>query len=140
VTLSRKIANYELGIVFPMKDVAEADKVACWQRPPRKYTTEDEPWVNRPPSFSHSIHPYEAIFFADAGGIYVSPIMSKLLIRMKLLCFKVVAILPRITTHFFFFNYPLQGTIAQLSGAGEKSDEECNPYFLHQADGFDCPF
>ncbi|EDR09713.1 uncharacterized protein LACBIDRAFT_319104 [Laccaria bicolor S238N-H82] len=39
------IANYELGIVFPVKDAAEADKVACWQRPPRKYTTKDEPWM-----------------------------------------------------------------------------------------------
>lgn len=86
MTLSHKIANYELGIVFPMKDAAEADKVACWQRPPRKYTTKDEPWVGRPQVFLTQ-PTLKQFFFADTRGIYVSPIMSALLIRMKLLSF-----------------------------------------------------
>ncbi|EKM76167.1 hypothetical protein AGABI1DRAFT_45345 [Agaricus bisporus var. burnettii JB137-S8] len=40
------ITNYEIGIVFPLKDDAEANRVACFERPPRKYTTNvDEPWI-----------------------------------------------------------------------------------------------
>lgn len=40
-----KINNYELGIVFPLKDEDEANRVACFERPPRKYAVSDEPWV-----------------------------------------------------------------------------------------------
>ncbi|KAF8900465.1 tyrosyl-DNA phosphodiesterase-domain-containing protein [Gymnopilus junonius] len=39
------ITNYEVGVVFLLKDVKEADRIACFQRPPRKYTTKDEPWM-----------------------------------------------------------------------------------------------
>ncbi|KAJ2931935.1 hypothetical protein H1R20_g5159, partial [Candolleomyces eurysporus] len=40
------INNYEVGVVFPIKDEAEAAKLACFQRPPRKYATgKDEPWI-----------------------------------------------------------------------------------------------
>ncbi|KAJ3548645.1 hypothetical protein NMY22_g1191 [Coprinellus aureogranulatus] len=40
------ISNYEVGIVFPVKDEAEASRVACFQRPPRRYAAgSDEPWI-----------------------------------------------------------------------------------------------
>ncbi|TEB20188.1 phospholipase D/nuclease [Coprinellus micaceus] len=40
------ISNYEVGIVFPVKDEAEAQKIACFQRPPRRYAVgKDEPWI-----------------------------------------------------------------------------------------------
>ncbi|KAJ3808629.1 tyrosyl-DNA phosphodiesterase-domain-containing protein [Lentinula aff. lateritia] len=40
------IRNYELGIVLPLKDMAEVDKLACFERPPRKYGPDDSPWVS----------------------------------------------------------------------------------------------
>lgn len=41
--------NYEIGIVFPLKDDAQTDRVACFERPPRKYAAgTDEPWVRNP--------------------------------------------------------------------------------------------
>ncbi|KDR78204.1 hypothetical protein GALMADRAFT_245252 [Galerina marginata CBS 339.88] len=39
------ITNYEVGVVFLLKDAQEADRIACFQRPPRKYTSKDEPWI-----------------------------------------------------------------------------------------------
>ncbi|PFH50374.1 hypothetical protein AMATHDRAFT_145281 [Amanita thiersii Skay4041] len=39
------IYNYELGVVFPLKDVQQVEQVACWERPPRKYNSRDEPWI-----------------------------------------------------------------------------------------------
>ncbi|KAG2005546.1 hypothetical protein CC2G_001942 [Coprinopsis cinerea AmutBmut pab1-1] len=40
------ITNYEVGVVFPLKDDAEVEKVACFQRPPKKYVAgKDEPWI-----------------------------------------------------------------------------------------------
>ncbi|KIK61610.1 hypothetical protein GYMLUDRAFT_42622 [Collybiopsis luxurians FD-317 M1] len=36
--------NYELGIVFPLKSIAEVDKTACFERPPRRYGPKDLPW------------------------------------------------------------------------------------------------
>ncbi|KAF8637199.1 hypothetical protein AX16_010858 [Volvariella volvacea WC 439] len=40
------ISNYELGIVFPVKTEEQANSLACWQRPPRKYVTgQDDPWI-----------------------------------------------------------------------------------------------
>ncbi|KAL0952280.1 hypothetical protein HGRIS_006570 [Hohenbuehelia grisea] len=39
------IKNYELGIVFPIKDAAHLDKLTCWRRPPRKYGSQDLPWM-----------------------------------------------------------------------------------------------
>ena len=42
-----QISNYEVGIVFPVKDEAEAQKIACFQRRPRRYAAgKDEPWVS----------------------------------------------------------------------------------------------
>ena len=41
-----QISNYEIGVVFPLKDVQHVDRVACWERPPRKYASGDEPWVS----------------------------------------------------------------------------------------------
>ena len=41
-----QIGNYELGVMFPLKDEQAADNVACWERPPKKYVPgKDEPWV-----------------------------------------------------------------------------------------------
>ncbi|KAF4611889.1 hypothetical protein D9613_003755 [Agrocybe pediades] len=39
------ISNYEVGVVFLLKDAGEADRVACFQRPPKKYSQTDEPWM-----------------------------------------------------------------------------------------------
>ncbi|KXN83273.1 Tyrosyl-DNA phosphodiesterase 1, partial [Leucoagaricus sp. SymC.cos] len=39
------ITNYEIGVVLPLKDDAEANRVACFERPPRKYAVGDEPWI-----------------------------------------------------------------------------------------------
>ena len=40
-----QITNYELGIVFPLRDEVHVDRVVCWKRPARKYTGGDVPWV-----------------------------------------------------------------------------------------------
>ena len=32
-------------MIFLLKDEKDADRVACFQRPPKKYTLKDEPWV-----------------------------------------------------------------------------------------------
>ncbi|CAL1698618.1 unnamed protein product [Somion occarium] len=38
--------NFELGIVFPLRRAEELERVACWERPPRKYVLgKDEPWM-----------------------------------------------------------------------------------------------
>ncbi|CAL1698599.1 unnamed protein product [Somion occarium] len=38
--------NFELGIVFPLRSAEELERVACWERPPRKYVLgKDEPWM-----------------------------------------------------------------------------------------------
>lgn len=40
------ISNYELGVIFPLKDEAEVNLVACWERPPRRYVSgKDDPWM-----------------------------------------------------------------------------------------------
>jgi len=39
------ISNYEVGVIFLLKDEKDADRVACFQRPPKKYTSKDEPWI-----------------------------------------------------------------------------------------------
>jgi len=39
------ISNYEIGVVFLLKDSDEANRVACFQRPPRRYSPKDEPWI-----------------------------------------------------------------------------------------------
>ena len=41
-----QISNYEVGVVFLLKDGKDADRVACFQRPPKKYSSKDEPWVS----------------------------------------------------------------------------------------------
>lgn len=40
-----KIVNYELGVVIPLKDPKEVLGYTSWVRPPRGYSSEDEPWV-----------------------------------------------------------------------------------------------
>jgi hypothetical protein len=40
------VTNYELGIVFALKDEADVDRVACYQRPPTRYSSRDRPWVS----------------------------------------------------------------------------------------------
>jgi len=39
------IANYELGILFPLKSEADANGIACFDRPARKYSASDVPWM-----------------------------------------------------------------------------------------------
>ena len=41
-----QIQNYELGVLFPVKEEQEVDRFACFERPPRKYSTDDLPWVS----------------------------------------------------------------------------------------------
>ncbi|KAF8264858.1 tyrosyl-DNA phosphodiesterase-domain-containing protein [Lactarius quietus] len=39
------VTNYELGIVFPLKDEAEIDRMVCYERPPKRYGSRDRPWM-----------------------------------------------------------------------------------------------
>lgn len=39
------MTNYELGIVFPLKDEAEIDRVVCYERPAKRYGSRDRPWA-----------------------------------------------------------------------------------------------
>ncbi|KZS89546.1 phospholipase D/nuclease [Sistotremastrum niveocremeum HHB9708] len=40
------ITNYELGVLLPLRSEAEANDIACFERPPRKYDLkEDVPWM-----------------------------------------------------------------------------------------------
>ncbi|KAF9078207.1 tyrosyl-DNA phosphodiesterase-domain-containing protein [Rhodocollybia butyracea] len=50
------IRNYELGVVFPLKNPAEANKMACFERPPRQYSPKDSPWVQE-----------ESVYFAQSN-------------------------------------------------------------------------
>lgn len=53
VILPKQISNYELGVVFPLKDEAQVNQTACWERPPKKYVSgRDEPWVSCIPPFN----------------------------------------------------------------------------------------
>ncbi|KAF9449699.1 phospholipase D/nuclease [Macrolepiota fuliginosa MF-IS2] len=53
------VTNYELGIIFPLKDEAEANGVACFERPPRKYAAvADGPWIQEE-SIYHQPEPIE---------------------------------------------------------------------------------
>jgi hypothetical protein len=41
-----QVTNYELGVVFPLKDDDHVDKTACWERPPTMYVRGDDvSWV-----------------------------------------------------------------------------------------------
>jgi len=60
-----KITNYELGIVFPLKDEDEANRAACFERPPRKYTGNDEPWVRN----TFSLLFFSSSFATDPRGV-----------------------------------------------------------------------
>ncbi|KAG1890452.1 tyrosyl-DNA phosphodiesterase-domain-containing protein [Suillus fuscotomentosus] len=40
------VVNYELGIVFPLYDAKDAERVSCFKRPARKYVSgQDRPWI-----------------------------------------------------------------------------------------------
>jgi tyrosyl-DNA phosphodiesterase-1 len=44
------ITNYELGVVFPIKEAKMMDELAAWKRPARKYVLgQDLPWVSTAP-------------------------------------------------------------------------------------------
>jgi len=45
------ISNYELGVVLLITDTKEADCIACFQRPARKYRTDDVPWMQEESNF-----------------------------------------------------------------------------------------
>ncbi|KAF5314322.1 hypothetical protein D9619_011921 [Psilocybe cf. subviscida] len=66
------ISNYEVGVVFLLKDAKEADRVACFQRPLRKYTSQDDPWVRI----------YESSFIYTRG-IRFSPELVQILPQFK---------------------------------------------------------
>ncbi|KAF8498085.1 phospholipase D/nuclease [Russula emetica] len=44
-TPTLNVTNYELGIVFSLKDEADVDRVVCYERPPRRYGFRDRPWL-----------------------------------------------------------------------------------------------
>ncbi|CCM05286.1 uncharacterized protein FIBRA_07498 [Fibroporia radiculosa] len=48
------ITNYELGIVLPLRSEEEANRMVCWERPPKKYAHgKDEPWIqSESPAFA----------------------------------------------------------------------------------------
>ncbi|KAJ7777111.1 tyrosyl-DNA phosphodiesterase-domain-containing protein [Mycena metata] len=39
------VNNYELGVVIPLQTVQDVDSASAWERPPRKYTADDVPWM-----------------------------------------------------------------------------------------------
>ncbi|KAJ7933017.1 hypothetical protein B0H13DRAFT_1954068 [Mycena leptocephala] len=39
------IVNYELGIVFRLERPEDVDAAVAWERPTRKYTEGDAPWI-----------------------------------------------------------------------------------------------
>ncbi|KAG1777981.1 tyrosyl-DNA phosphodiesterase-domain-containing protein [Suillus placidus] len=40
------VVNYELGIIFPLYDAKDAERVSCFKRPARKYVSgQDRPWI-----------------------------------------------------------------------------------------------
>ncbi|KAI0283544.1 tyrosyl-DNA phosphodiesterase-domain-containing protein [Russula brevipes] len=39
------VINYELGIMFALKDEADVDRVVCYERPPTRYSSRDRPWM-----------------------------------------------------------------------------------------------
>jgi len=39
------ITNYELGILVPLTSPEMADEISCFERPPRKYSASDVPWM-----------------------------------------------------------------------------------------------
>ncbi|ETW80095.1 hypothetical protein HETIRDRAFT_459808 [Heterobasidion irregulare TC 32-1] len=39
------ITNYELGIVLPLYSQEEIESVSCFERPPKKYGSNDRPWM-----------------------------------------------------------------------------------------------
>ena len=43
---SFQITNYELGVIFPLRDEAHVDRVVCWKCPVMKYTGGEVPWVS----------------------------------------------------------------------------------------------
>ncbi|GJE97021.1 tyrosyl-DNA phosphodiesterase [Phanerochaete sordida] len=51
------VTNYELGVLVPLDTPQDADRVACWERPPRKYVLgTDEPWMQE-----------ESVYFSEAA-------------------------------------------------------------------------
>ncbi|KAI0278964.1 tyrosyl-DNA phosphodiesterase-domain-containing protein [Russula aff. rugulosa BPL654] len=44
-TPTLNVTNYELGIVFSLRDEADIDRVACYERPPGRYGSKDRPWM-----------------------------------------------------------------------------------------------
>ncbi|TFY63635.1 hypothetical protein EVJ58_g3136 [Rhodofomes roseus] len=51
------ITNYELGILLPLHSEEEANRLTCWERPPRKYVLgRDDPWIqSESPAFAESL-------------------------------------------------------------------------------------
>ncbi|KZT68593.1 phospholipase D/nuclease [Daedalea quercina L-15889] len=51
------ITNYELGILLPLFNEEEANRLTCWERPPRKYVLgKDEPWIqSESPAFAEDV-------------------------------------------------------------------------------------
>jgi tyrosyl-DNA phosphodiesterase-1 len=40
------VVNYELGIIFPLYDAKDVERVSCFKRPARKYVSgQDRPWI-----------------------------------------------------------------------------------------------
>jgi tyrosyl-DNA phosphodiesterase 1 len=62
---SVQVTNYELGIVFSLRDEADVDRVVCYERPPRRYGSKNRPWVSCFGCDWDSTH--EFFHWADAG-------------------------------------------------------------------------
>ncbi|KAJ7780085.1 tyrosyl-DNA phosphodiesterase-domain-containing protein [Mycena maculata] len=39
------VNNFELGVVVPLETAGDVNKASAWERPPRKYTAADLPWL-----------------------------------------------------------------------------------------------
>jgi hypothetical protein len=65
-----QIQNYELGILFLLKDEQEVDRIACFERPPRKYSANDLPWVSQQDFKSAVTYRILVCATLDARGIF----------------------------------------------------------------------
>jgi len=44
-TPTLNVTNYELGIVFSLRDEADVERVVSYERPPKRYGSRDRPWM-----------------------------------------------------------------------------------------------
>ena len=79
-------------MIFLLKDEKDADRVACFQRPPKKYTSKDEPWVRNRSHVNAEGSPLRVFSFLDTGRVHLSSRGSINVIRFALMPFNKASI------------------------------------------------